>query len=466
MIRRRRLAAALTLLLLTSACAGGGKSEDPPASVSSPPDEQTTGEDPCAGVELEETEVGVTDDKIVIQVIADVGASDVSDRSRRALEAVEAWADDVNERGGLACRKVEVQDWDSRMSPAATAEGVLDACENAVALIGTSALLMLDTDVITTCPDEGLAAIGLPDLAERAVEVPHQCAALTFAVVGTSGSCPYLGGARRYLEMVGPFQYLRTIDPVSRGTFVVPGESPAATDAAMATIRAAQAAGLVKSDGEVAGAQHERSEAAAAAYDIADPARSSFVYNDAHPDVLSELQKRAADDTTTPLDRWVCSSACYTKAFRDRDEADGTYVWLPHLPFEEAESIPALAAYLDAVGGIDNATTTGLAAWTAATTFESVVGQIVERDGYNGVTRARILEALAAQRDAAATTAGSTAAVFGPGYQLGRTPGCFVMMRVADGKFFRVHPAAPGTLDCDPDNLVTVDLGPSQLRPA
>jgi hypothetical protein len=29
---------------------------------------------------------------------------------------------------------------------------------------------------------------------------------------------------------------------------------------------------------------------------------------------------------------------------------------------------------------------------------------------------------------------------------------------VQDGEFVRVHPEEPGTLDCDEDNLVTVEL--------
>ena len=63
-------------------------------------------------------------------------------------------------------------------------------------------------------------------------------------------------------------------------------------------------------------------------------------------------------------------------------------------------------------------------------------------------------------------TPGTTASVYGPDFRLDRTPSCFVMLRVVDGEFERVHPATPGTLDCEPQNLVSVALDPASLRPA
>jgi hypothetical protein len=35
---------------------------------------------------------------------------------------------------------------------------------------------------------------------------------------------------------------------------------------------------------------------------------------------------------------------------------------------------------------------------------------------------------------------------------------CFVLMQVKGGKYVRVFPKQPGTLDCNPNNLFTIKL--------
>jgi len=37
---------------------------------------------------------------------------------------------------------------------------------------------------------------------------------------------------------------------------------------------------------------------------------------------------------------------------------------------------------------------------------------------------------------------------------------CFLIMQVRNGKFVRVYPTQPGTMDCSPSNLLTVTIDP------
>lgn len=459
MIRPRWVCAALALLLVAPACSDDGEPDATPTTTSVVDETPTVSSDPCDDVTLEEIEVGVTDDEIVVEVVADTSGPGVSDRARAAVEAVKAWADEVNDRGGLACRDVKVREWDSRLAPDDTAKGTLDACENAVAMIGTSALLLIDSHTLANCPDDGRAALGVPDLPERAVEVPHQCNATTFTVVASPGSCPYTGGPRQFVELVGPFGYFANLVPGTTATIIAAGETPSTKAASLNRAIAAQTSGLLTIDGDIEATEHDRSEATARALDLIASAGSQAVYSDAHPAVLAELRKQSAEAATTPVNLWACSSACYVPSFAESDEVAGTYVWLPHLPFEEADSVPALRAYIDAIDDRGKARTAGLAAWTAATTFELVVERIVERDGYNAITRAAILDELTALRTSAVAT--DATAVYGPQHAFGGPASCFVVMRVRDGEFRRIHPALPGTLDCEPGNVATVERDPA-----
>ena len=94
---------------------------------------------------------------------------------------------------------------------------------------------------------------------------------------------------------------------------------------------------------------------------------------------------------------WGCSLACYTKHFLEagwRDIED-TYVWMQFLPFEEADTNEALKAYVDSVGA-DKVDSFGAQAWQAAMAFKHVINEIVAEQGPNAITRAAILDGLAA----------------------------------------------------------------------
>jgi hypothetical protein len=141
-------------------------------------------------------------------------------------------------------------------------------------------------------------------------------------------------------------------------------------------------------------------------------------------------------------DIWYCGPGCYTdRLLLGGEDVEGTYVGIPFLPLEEADTNPNLQRFVDA---LDSPDVFGADAFAAGLLFEQVVDEIVAADGPNALTRAAILDGL---RGIDAFDAGGW---FGPvdiGHQ--RISNCSVLLQVHDGEFVRVFPRERGTLYCD-----------------
>ncbi len=139
---------------------------------------------------------------------------------------------------------------------------------------------------------------------------------------------------------------------------------------------------------------------------------------------------------------WACTLACYTSTFLQQGgkDVEGTYVWTPFIPLEEADKVPTLQGYLDGVGGLDKATSWGVGAWGAGLAFQQVVNDIVAADGPNGVTRAKILEGMNKLKADGFKGDG----MYGDGTYPGGPPKCMVIMQVQNGKFVRVVAGGQG----------------------
>ncbi|RMH67667.1 MAG: hypothetical protein D6683_17720, partial [Actinomyces sp.] len=206
----------------------------------------TTTPDPCAGAELEATEIGVTADTITVLVAADVGSPLAPGLFQASMDGVEAWAEHVNDAGGLACRRVEVIEFDTVLNANESVNAQKQACDQALAMVGTTALFVFDTETMNTCPDLAGAPTGIPDLAQLTTEVAHQCSPTTFPVVAPQGACPYDGGPRLYTERLGHIAWYReNITPDLTGVFVVPGDLPSTRQTGITTIRAMEKIGVV-----------------------------------------------------------------------------------------------------------------------------------------------------------------------------------------------------------------------------
>lgn len=198
----------------TTAAAGGDTTAAPAETTAAP--ETTVAPDPCEGVTLEETEIGVSADTITVLVMADVGSELAPGLFQGNIDGAKAWAANVNANGGLGCRQIELLEWDSKINPTESTNGFLEACSKAVAMVGSNSLFIGDVSIIETCNDMAGNPTGLADIPERAVDAAHQCSPNVFTVGGVAGSCPFTGGARDYKVQSGVYKKYQEIagDPL------------------------------------------------------------------------------------------------------------------------------------------------------------------------------------------------------------------------------------------------------------
>jgi hypothetical protein len=172
---------------------------------------------------------------------------------------------------------------------------------------------------------------------------------------------------------------------------------------------------------------------------------------------MIRMRKEAAAQGYSGIQLWACSLACYTKAFlaQGGSTVEGTYLWMQFLPFEEASSNPADQAYVTALGSkVDSF---GAQAWQAGLAFKQAVDGIVAKSGPNGVTRASLMAALKGMTSFDAGGWMGKKSLQGAG----SVSDCFLVVQVQNGKYVRVYPTQPGTMDCNPSNLTTVNLDPT-----
>ncbi len=415
--------------------------------------------DPCEAVDLEATDIGITEDTITVLVMADVGSPLAPGLFQGSIDGVKAWANHVNSEGGLACRQVEVIEHDSAINPTETTNGFLVACEEAFALVGTTALFALDTTDLQTCSDAHGNDIGVPDFAYITTEPPHQCSVVTFATSRPNSECPYAGtGDRAVQSQVGHVQWLlENIDPNINGVYLVPSDLPSTIATSMPQVRSFQEIGVVI-DGEPGVSGFTTQSEYGAYIQIMRDNDSNFAYSGSDDQSMIKWRSEAeAQGLDTDSVIWMCQLACYTPSFLEAgDVVENTYMWIWFLPFDEADTNQELADFMEA---IDDPFPPAWAAgsWADGVLFEQVVNGIVAESGPNGLTRQAVLDG------ARNLTSFDVNGWWSPA-DYSTTENimpCFMLMQVQNNEFVRVHPAERGELDCNPDNVVglTSDWG-------
>jgi len=411
----------------------------------------TTTADPCAGVTTEATDIGVTADTITVLVAADVQSPLAPGLFKDAWVGVQAWADHLNANGGLACREVKVIQFDTLLNPNESANAQISACENALAMVGTTALFVFDTDTMNSCPDQAGNPIGLPDIAQLTTEVAHQCSVNTFPVVAPQGACPYSGGPRVFIERVGEIKWFQdNIEPNLKGVFISPGDLPSTRQASITTIRAMENAG-VENIAEFAVKGSDLQPVYTPFVQAIADNGANFARTGSNDQSLVKWRSEAAAQGVK-AEIWECTIACYNHSIFEAggDVIDGTYMTVFSVPFEEADTNAELQAYVDSV---DSPAAFGLNAWAAGVMFQDAVNALVDADGVNGITRQSVLDQLST---VTAFDAHGMLGVTNPAEK--KSGPCFVMLQIQNGAFVRVHPAERGTLDCESANIQTVTL--------
>jgi hypothetical protein len=452
MKRSRWLVALMVASVVAGACSRTSTSSHAAVtSTGAPKTAAAAVANPC-NVPLRATDVGVTSTTITVEVMADVGSPLAPGVGQGAIDAMNAFAARVNAHGGLACRQLKVRTWDSKLDPTESKNGQIDACDNTFAMVGNDAGLNTDISTLTTCADATTGVAGLPEVAGFSSEV-SQCGPTLFTSLPLDRACPRATVDNTYTEPVGYMRWQLQQDPGLHGIYLIQGQIPALTVGEVPTMTAFQQAGMVWDAVPTVGLA-DTQPLFTPRVQIARAKGSTYVFDGAIDTSLIFMRKEATAQGDTTVKVWACTINCYAKSFLQSGGTDveGTYVSLPFLPFEEASSNPDEAAFVNGVG-LAKADLAGAWAWLAADAFADSVNTVVARDGPNGLTRASLVTALKGLTFTGHGWAGPHAL---SGQSLGSP--CFVVVQVQNGKFVRVYPAAPGTMDCNPSNLATVTV--------
>jgi hypothetical protein len=451
-VRRARWLVLLVILgLVAEACGrdddGGGESTGTTAGGG--------GDDKCAEETLEATEVGVSADEITVEVMADVGSPLAPGLFQGNVDALNAYAEYINANGGIACRDLVVKTWDSKLNADESKNGQIDACRNALAMVGSNALFNPDIKPMVECVDKAGKPTGLPDVAALANDINQQCSPVTYIIQSVAEECPVAIGKPRPLKVfMGTTKwYVDNFGPL-HGVFLVPGDLPTTVQSATFQIKAQSEIGI-KFDATLKVSGRDEQSAYTPKIQQIKATNANYVYGGSNDRSMINARKEAKAQGVTSVKVWACSLACYTREMLSGvgSDVEGTYVWMSFLPFEEVDTNEALKAYVDSVGA-DKVDSFGAQAWQAAMAFKQVVDKIVEDDGVNGITRAAILDGLKNIGDFDADGWISPTNLRG-------VADCQVIMQIKNSKFVRVFPEKPGTLDCDPEYISTVTLDPA-----
>jgi hypothetical protein len=304
--------------------------------------------------------------------------------------------------------------------------------------------------------DQTGAPTGLPNVAALTVDGNETCSPMTIGVNTRAEPCPLAPDTvRDFVRVVGPTKWLLAKYPGLHGVYLANGDLPSTKASAVADIAVQEQAGVVWDAKLVQSARDEQSSYIPRAQYLKNG--SNFVWHGVADFSLVQWMKESiAQGVDMDKVVWACGVASYTSNLiaQGGDAVENVYIWIPNLPFEEADTNAALEGYVTSVGDgkIDY---NGVESWAAAIAFQQVVNQLVMDQGPNAITRANLLTGLAALDDF--TADGITGA-----HGLSDPNPCFVLVQVKDGKFVRVWPEERGTLDCDPANLGTVAVNPEQ----
>ena len=453
--------AALAAVLLAAGCSSSSSSTTSAGSTSaaSPAASATaatgsTAASPAASAGPG-SDIGLTATTITIGMIADVDTSLAPGLFQKSVNAVKAWATDVNASGGLAGRKVVVDFCDSKLDPNATTNCVINACQNDFALVGTSANALEDISDIDGCKDAAGKAIGIPDLAALAF-LPLACDPDTYLIGGYG---PYCATAKEnpqsYTANVGDARYYTSQFKGLHGVFVYDSDVPTLKTDFLPNFAGATDLGI-KQDAE--GTYAESGEAPESALtpviSAIKAAGSSFVYAGSTPQNTILLEREAKLQGVSSVKIWACNSGCYDSSFYQQGGAvvNGTYAQLDDLPFyTEYQDNPALAALVKQMGGTTNLNNNAVLAYVMALLFQDAVQKATANGGT--LDRQTLFTALSNEHSFDAD------GIIGPtnvgGHQLSS---CDVITQLVNGQWQRVYPTKPGTFDCNSGNTKTIKL--------
>jgi hypothetical protein len=169
--------------------------------------------------------------------------------------------------------------------------------------------------------------------------------------------------------------------------------------------------------------------------------------------LVSAEKEAALQGTKSGVKVWLCSEECFNPQFlaQGGSTINGTYLYLPTLPYSEASSNKNLS-YLVKTVGASKMDTWAVSGYVAGALFAQAVKTTVASKGANGLTRASLLASL---KTIHSFNAGGLWATTDVGNQL--SSNCFVLMQVQNQKFKRIYPTKAGTFACSKSVPITMN---------
>jgi hypothetical protein len=407
-----------------------------------------------------DVEIGVSATEIHIAVIADVDNAAAPGVFKGSVDGVKAGAAYLNSKaggGGLAGRKIVVDFYDSKLNPNEARNGTIEACQNDLAMVGTSALFLTSVDDIVNCPDQAGQSTGIPDLSAFTAGIPESCSAMSFPAIGNNIDCATVTQTPQTYNQNngGSVWELKQSKGTLHGPFLVAGDTKDALRGGTVGALAAQKAGIKPDQGTtVTKSGLDPQSAYTGVVQKMKTDGSNYAYNGlAPPSALEIRQEAELQGLDSSKIRWDCVS-CYGNDLvtKNAQAFEGETQSLNFLPFSEASSNKTLAAflkYVKQVGGTPDQFS--VYAFTATLAFADGVNAAVKANGVNGLTRPNLVTGL---KTLTTFDAGGMFAT--RSFKDAKPSACFVMVEFRSGKWVRQYPTKAGTFDCKASNLATI----------
>jgi hypothetical protein len=406
------------------------------------------------GEALEATDIGITPDEIRIAVIADVENPLQPGLFQGSPDAINGFAEYVNDNGGLAGRELVVDFIDSHLSADDTRNAIVEACENDFAIVGSAALFVNNVDDMVNSVDMAGQAVGIPDFPVLTTEPVHQCSPVSRPINPPTLDCSTIDDhPQTYRGNIGATDYyLEEFGDLS-GVFLYPSDLKSAKDSQVPNFTAQEEAGI-KLDAEYdVSARAQQSAYTPIAQQMKTDGTTYWRSGLAFSSTIT-MRKEAKLQGVDAVEVWDCSLQCYNRQLLEQGGADveDQYVYMNFVPFFSEANVNKMTKSFVKYVGKDKVDGFSAQAWSAGVYFVDSVNAVVEEGGNNALTREAVLAAASEIND---FTAGGLMAPTDVG---DRTPGaCYAVVQVQDGEFKRVYPKKKGTFDCKSE-LVTLEL--------
>ena len=281
--------------------------------------------------------------------------------------------------GGLAGRKVVIDFYDSKLNPDETNNAQIKACQNDVAMVGTSAVFLTSVDNMRNCKDSTGAVTGLPDIPFVSTALVQQCSDQSFPIappqVAAATQRPSIRRRSRRTWRAATTTSRSTARESPRRLRLRERLQVGARRVVRQPRRVCVTSGIKSDeDFDLPGAAPQSAYTPV----VQEMKSSGSNYGQAdHRTRDGVMRKEAALQGLTGVKVWDCGVRCYDKLFIDAGGADveGQYVDTLFLPFyskADQKANPMLANVVKYIGA-DNVAGFSAYAWAAGIAFRDAV---------------------------------------------------------------------------------------------